>query len=138
MVGSVASVVGAVGSVAANGITATSIATDAINAAAVKADAVTKIQTGLATPTNITAASGIALTSGERATLSQAILDLSDGVATGYTLKQTLAVMLGVLAGKLSGAATATITIRDVNDTKDIVVATTTSDGNRTAVTITP
>ena len=48
-------VTGSVGSVAANGITATSIATDAINAAAVKADAVTKIQNGLATPTNITA-----------------------------------------------------------------------------------
>lgn len=54
--GSVGSVTGSVGSVAANGITATSIATDAINAASVKADAVTKIQTGLATPTNITAA----------------------------------------------------------------------------------
>ena len=57
--GSVASVTGnvggSVGSVAANGITATSIAADAINAASVKADAVTKIQNGLATPTNITA-----------------------------------------------------------------------------------
>ncbi len=42
-----ASVTGAIGSVAANGITATSIAADAINAAAVKADAVTKIQAGL-------------------------------------------------------------------------------------------
>jgi hypothetical protein len=46
---------GSVGSVAANGITATSIATDAINGNAVKADAVTKIQNGLASPTNITA-----------------------------------------------------------------------------------
>jgi len=34
---------------------------DWLNAAAVKADAVTKIQAGLATPTNITAASGVAL-----------------------------------------------------------------------------
>jgi hypothetical protein len=42
-------------SIATNGISATSIATDAINAASVKADAVTKIQNGLATPTNITA-----------------------------------------------------------------------------------
>lgn len=53
--GSVASVTGAVGSVAANGIGVTSIATDAITALTVKADAVTKIQNGLATPTNITA-----------------------------------------------------------------------------------
>ena len=49
----VASVTGAVGSVAANGITATSIAADAINADSVKADAVTKIQTGLATATAV-------------------------------------------------------------------------------------
>jgi hypothetical protein len=59
VVGAVGSVTGNVGgsvaSVAANGITSTSIAADAINAASVKADAVTKIQNGLATPTNITA-----------------------------------------------------------------------------------
>lgn len=42
-------------SIATNGISATSIATDAINAASIKGDAVTKIQNGLATPTNITA-----------------------------------------------------------------------------------
>lgn len=55
LTGSVASVTGAVGSVAAGGITASSIATDAIGAAELAADAVTEIQTGLATPTNITA-----------------------------------------------------------------------------------
>lgn len=55
-------VTGSVGSVAANGITSTSIATDAINANSVKADAVTKIQNGLATPTNITAATGVDIT----------------------------------------------------------------------------
>jgi hypothetical protein len=38
-----------------------SIATDAVDAASVKADAVTKIQAGLATPTNITAATGVVL-----------------------------------------------------------------------------
>jgi hypothetical protein len=48
-------VAGSVATVAANGITSTSLAADAINAASVKADAVTKIQAGLATPTNITA-----------------------------------------------------------------------------------
>lgn len=136
--GAVGSVTGAVGSVAANGITDTSIATDAINAAAVKADAVTKIQNGLATPTNITAAAGIALSAGERTTLANAILDLADGATTNYTLREALEVMLAVLAGKLSGAATATITIRDVNDTKNVVVATTDASGNRTAVTVTP
>ena len=42
-------------------ITANGIATDAIGSAEVSAAAVTKIQTGLATPTNITAATGVVL-----------------------------------------------------------------------------
>jgi hypothetical protein len=42
-------------------VTAAVIATDAIDADAIKADAVTEIQSGLATPTNITAATGITL-----------------------------------------------------------------------------
>jgi hypothetical protein len=42
-------------------VTLPTIPTDWIAAAGVKADAVTKIQTGLATPTNITAATGVVL-----------------------------------------------------------------------------
>jgi len=80
---------------------------------------------------------GYALSSGERTTLSQAIMDLTDGVTTDYPLKTALNVMLGILAGKLSGAATATITIRDVNDTKNVAVITTDASGNRTATVIT-
>ncbi len=45
----------------ANWINAAAIATDAIAGAKVASDAVTKIQNGLATPTNITSASGIQL-----------------------------------------------------------------------------
>lgn len=47
--------------IASSAITDAKIATDAISAAKVKADAVTKIQNGLATPTNITAAAGVKL-----------------------------------------------------------------------------
>ena len=39
------------------------------------------------------------------------------------------------LAGKLAGAATTTITIRDIGDTKDRITATVDADGNRTVVT---
>lgn len=39
-------------------------------------------------------------------------------------------------AGKLSGAATTTVVIRDVSDTKDRITATVDADGNRTAVTL--
>ena len=43
--------------------------------------------------------------------------------------------MSAVFAGKISGAASSTNTIRDVNDTVNRIVATVDSDGNRTVVT---
>lgn len=67
--------------------------------------------------------------------LADAILDRAAGVETGRTLRQSLRLMLASLAGKLSGAATTTVTIRDTNDTKDRILATVDSNGNRTATT---
>jgi hypothetical protein len=64
-----------------------------------------------------------------------AVLDRADGVETGWTLRQGLRLILSALAGKLSGAATATVTIRDVNDAKNRIVATVDASGNRSAVT---
>lgn len=66
---------------------------------------------------------------------ADALLDRSNGIESSYTLRQALRLMLASLAGKLSGAATATVTIRDVNDAKDRITATVDADGNRTAVT---
>ena len=66
---------------------------------------------------------------------ADALLDRAAGVETGHTLRQSLRLMLAALVGKLSGAATTTVTIRDVNDTKNRITATVDSDGNRTAVT---
>jgi hypothetical protein len=65
-----------------------------------------------------------------------AILDRSNGVETGYTLRQAMRLILSTLCGKLSGAATTTVTIRDVNDTVNRVTATVDSNGNRSAVTL--
>lgn len=56
-------------------------------------------------------------------------------IETGYTAKQSMRLMLSALAGKLSGAATATVTIRNAADSKNRIVATVDSDGNRSAVT---
>ena len=200
-------VTGSVGSVAANGITSTSIATDAINAASVKADAVTKIQNGLATPTNITAgtittttnltnlpaaaALEATLTAMKGATFSgatdslealrdrgdaawatatgfstldaagvrtavglatanldtqlgdlptaaenaTALLDAANGVETGLTPREALRLTSAALAGKISGAETTTVVIRNTADTKDRITATVDVDGNRTAIT---
>jgi hypothetical protein len=56
--------------------------------------------------------------------------------SSGFNASQLLQICGGALAGKLSGAATTTITIRNVEDTGDIIVATVDEDGNRSALTI--
>jgi hypothetical protein len=63
------------------------------------------------------------------------ILDAADGIETGLTLRQAMRLVTAASAGKVSGAATSTVTIRNVGDTKDRVVATVDESGNRTAVT---
>lgn len=66
--------------------------------------------------------------------IADALLDRTDGVETNRTPRQALRLMLAALAGKLSGAATTTVTIRDTNDSKDRITATVDSDGNRSSV----
>lgn len=67
--------------------------------------------------------------------IADALLDRSAGIETGFTPRQALRLILSALAAELSGAGTNTITIRDINDTKDRIVATVDSNGNRTAIT---
>lgn len=99
-----------VASLNAGSITAAAVATGAIDADALAADAANEI--------------------------ADALLDRAAGVETGMTMRQALRVITAALAGKLSGAATTTITIRDVNDTANRIVATVDSDGNRSAITL--
>lgn len=63
------------------------------------------------------------------------LLDQSAGVETNRTVRQAMRLMLAALAGKLSGALTTTVTIRDSNDTKNRIIATVDTGGNRSAVT---
>lgn len=65
------------------------------------------------------------------------ILDEQIGDGT-VTMREALRVLIAGMAGKLSGAATTTVTIRNVADTADVVVATVDANGNRTATTVTP
>jgi hypothetical protein len=64
-----------------------------------------------------------------------ALMDLANGVETSITPRQALRLILAAAAGKLSGAATTTVTIRNVGDSKDRITATVDADGNRSAVT---
>jgi hypothetical protein len=56
-------------------------------------------------------------------------------IETGFDLTKSCKLMLSALAGKLSGAAGTTVSIRDVTDSKTRISATVDSDGNRTAIT---
>jgi hypothetical protein len=67
---------------------------------------------------------------------ADALLDRAAGVETGVTPRQGLRLMLAAMVGKLSGAATTNILIRDTGDSKDRINATVDADGNRSAVTL--
>lgn len=70
------------------------------------------------------------------ANVADAILDAAAGVETNLTMRQALRLIAAATAGKISGAAGTTITIRNaVDDDKNRIVATVTSEGNRTAIT---
>lgn len=61
---------------------------------------------------------------------------LAGGDVDGFTLEETLKLVLASVAAKLSGAATTTITIRAADDSKDRITATVDANGNRSAVTL--
>jgi hypothetical protein len=56
-------------------------------------------------------------------------------IETSFNLKEAFRLVLSATAGKLSGAAGTTITIRNVVDDKNRIVATVDSNGNRTSLT---
>jgi len=66
--------------------------------------------------------------------LATALLDAND-IETNYSMREALRIILASVGGKLSGAETTTVTIRNITDDKNRIVATVDSNGNRTAVT---
>jgi hypothetical protein len=75
------------------------------------------------------------LNSGEYSSIAGGLLDLSGGVETSLTLRQALRLIVAASAGKVSGGDTTTITIRNIGDTKNRIVATVDTFGNRSAIT---
>jgi hypothetical protein len=62
---------------------------------------------------------------------------ISEQVVEGSTtVQEAMRLILSAMAGKLSGAGGTTVTIRDIDDTKDRIVATVDANGNRTAITL--
>lgn len=64
---------------------------------------------------------------------SSLLLETIDG---SYNMKQVLQIMAAVMAGKVTGGNTSTITFRDLGDGTNRVVATVDSNGNRTNIVI--
>ena len=80
--------------------------------------------------------SAMTLTSGERDSIASAHLDLANGVETGLTVRNAHRLEVAAAAGKISGAATTTVTLRNaVADSKNRMVATVDLNGNRSAIT---
>lgn len=91
--------------------------------------------TGL-TINDITTKTGYALTSGERTSIADAMFDEANGIETGVTMRGLMRLIGAVLGGKLSGAGSGTETFRNaVADSKNRIVATVDSSGNRSAIT---
>lgn len=61
---------------------------------------------------------------------------LASGDVDGFTVEQTLKLLLATLVGKVSGGGTNTITIRAADDSKARVTATVDTSGNRTSLTL--
>lgn len=78
----------------------------------------------------------VGLPAGERNAIADALLDRANGVETSLTPRQSMRLIVSAACGKV-GISGDTVTIRDVNDSANRIVATTDGDGQRTAVTLT-
>lgn len=71
--------------------------------------------------------------------LATEFMDLADGVEVSLTLRQAMRLLSAVISGEASvGGGGTTVTFRNVTDTKDRVIATVDTTGQRTAITTDP
>jgi len=60
---------------------------------------------------------------------------MSEAIEGSYTIEEVMRLLSAALAGKLTEVGNV-VTIRDINDTKDRIIATTDDNGQRTAITL--
>jgi hypothetical protein len=68
--------------------------------------------------------------------IADALLDRTDGIESGVTLRQALRIIGAAAAGVLSGAATTNVVIKNMGGSTTRIDATVDADGNRSAVTL--
>lgn len=129
-----------VGAIAAGAIDAASIANGAIDAATFAAGAIDAAAIANGAIDAATFAAG-AVDSAALATdavnkIADGLLDRANAIETSLTLREAQRLIVSSAAGKLSGAATTTVLIRNaIGDSKNRITATVDASGNRTAVT---
>lgn len=110
-------------------------AVDFTSADRTKLDAV-KAKTDNLPATPAATGDAMTLTAGERNSIAAALLDLANGVETGYTMRQTLRVVAAALAGILSGALTSTVLVQKLGGGTVRITATVDAAGNRSAIVL--
>jgi len=61
---------------------------------------------------------------------------LAAGDVDGFNLEEAMKICLSALGAKVSGAGTTTITFRAADDSKDRIIATVDTNGNRSSITL--
>jgi len=83
----------------------------------------------------VTVAVGSGLDANQDTKLTR-VHDLLDNIEGTYDHQEVMRILLAAMAGKLSGADTGNIKVRDVADLKDRITMTTSEDGNRLTVVL--
>lgn len=132
LTGSVASVSGAVGSVTgAVGSVTGNVGGNVVGSVGSVTGAVGSVTSGVTLGANAITAAAL------NADAVDEIIDETIGDGT-LTVRQALRIIVAALAGEISGAGTDTVTVRNVADSANVIVATVDEDGNRLALTVTP
>lgn len=133
-------------------VTPAAVATDAIDADALAASAVAEIQAGLATAAALAAVQAdtdniqtrlpaalvggkmdSTLSASERDAIANALLDLANAIATGYSVRRALKIAASAGGGKSSGGP-ANPVFRSLDDLADMITAVANANGDRTSV----
>ncbi len=124
--------------IGAAGAGLTALGTAATISTQIQSDLATEIgRIDAAVSSRSAAGDAMALTTGERSSTATAILDLTDGVETGITMRQSLRYIAAALAGQAAGLDGTTVTFRAIDNAGTTrITATVDSDGNRSSVTL--